>query len=281
MNMRKDNLQSKEFVSINFDEVMSSNKILSNVEVMKNFDSIKKIVNIKSINKDILNKPYDENAKEYNFYLALHKNSKEEEMKSLLAQAIEWKTKVPYTHALISLDIDMTSALGMVTEGLIREFPDFYAYRSFRFKCKRNYDIFAFKINKEEYKFGRKLFSNFILNIQKYSYDFLGLAKPLLYKLDSNKMPIGNNKKEADVETFFNKTSFICSTFALYMLTTISKKANVWYHEMVKKNNLITSCFNPGSLANMEGMKFIFNVPPNKSYEEVKNNYIKTHIVNN
>lgn len=128
MNMRKDNLQSKEFVSIDFDEVMSSNKILSNTELIKNFDSIKKNINMKNSNKDILNKPYNENAKEYNFYLGLHKNSEVEEMKSLLAQAIELKTKAPYTHALISLDIDMTSALGMVTEGLVREFPDFYGY---------------------------------------------------------------------------------------------------------------------------------------------------------
>lgn len=279
--MKKNNTQSQEFVTVDFDEVMTDTKILGNTEIMKNFASIKDIANKNKAVKDILPKPLVEDANSYNFYVILHKNDAMDEMKSWLAQAIEWKIKSPYTHALVSLDINMESALGMIAGGLTREFPEYYAFKSFKFKCKRNYDVFAYKLSKEEYKEGRKLFSNYIININKYSYDLLGLVKPLIYKLDSSKMPIGENKKEADIESYFKKTSFICSTFALYMLTSISKKANAWYHEMVKKNNLITSCFNPASLSNMEGLQFIFNVPPNKSFEEVKNAYIKSHKVNN
>ena len=280
--MKRDNVQSKEFAVIDFDEVMSDTKVLNNMEIMKNFKSIKDIGTSKyNKNQDVLDEPLVKDADSYNLYVLSVVNNVKDIPRTFLGEVIAWKIQSKYTHSFISLDINMNSALGMLTQGLCREFPEFIGYQSFKWKFKRDYDVHAFPLTKEEYKRGRKLFSNMIINIQKYSYDFLGIVKPLLYKLNSSKLPIGNNKHEADIETYHNKTSFICSTFALYILTSISKKANSWYHERVAKDNLITSCFNPASVVNIPGMKFLFNVPPTKSLDEVRSNFLKNHPVNN
>lgn len=280
--MKNDNVQSREFAIVDFDEVMSDTKVLNNMEIIKNFKSIKEMGLFKfNKEQDVLNEPINKDADTYNLYILSVRNNVKDIPRTFLGEAIAWKIKSPYTHSFISLDINMDSSLGMLTQGLCREFPEFYGYQSFKWKFKRDYDVHAYPISKEEYKKGRKLFSNMIINIQKYSYDFLGIAKPLLYKLDSSKLPIGNNKHEADIESYHKKTSFICSTFVLYMITSISKKANSWYHEQVSKANLITSCFNPASVINIPGMKFLFNVPPTKSLDEVRAKFLKTHSVNN
>lgn len=272
---------SKEFHIPDYDEVMSETKGLSNAELMKNMMNITKLTQIKyNKDKDMLNPPLIKDAPYYNFYVLNVVNNVKDLPRTFLGEAIKTKLQSPYTHTFISLDIHMTSALGMLTQGLVRELPEFYGLQTFKFKFKRDYDVFVYKILPDEYKKARKLFTNMMLNMEKYTYDFLGLAKPLIYKLDSNKIPVGNDKakqREMEIESYHKKTSFICSTFALYMLSMTSQSVNTWYHEKVQKDNLITSCFNPASIVNIPGMTKIFNVPPSAKLEDIVANYLKKH----